>query len=73
MVKTKHIFKYTEEQLQNAVEAVKSGGMSLRKAACQYNIPRGTLFDKVKGRTPLKRKFGRDPYLTESEEKAIVE
>ena len=42
MVKTKHTFKYTEDQLQNAVEVVKSRAMSLRKAACHYNIPKGT-------------------------------
>ena len=55
----------------NAVAAVRNG-MSQREASKQFKVPRATLFDKFQGRTPMKRKMGRDPYLTEAEEQQIV-
>ena len=55
----------------HALEAVE-GGMSKRAASIKYNVPRTTLIDKIAGRTPRTRKMGRDPYLSEVEEHAIV-
>ena len=74
MVKNKisNRFTYTEKQMKDAVAAVKAG-VPQRIAAAKYNVPRATLFDKVKGRTQIERKMGRYPYLTENEEQEIVE
>ena len=65
-------FSYNENQMNAAVDAVKRG-VPMRKAAKDFKVPRATLFDKVKGRTPLRRKMGRNSYLTEKEEKDLVE
>ncbi|PNY27934.1 Uncharacterized protein TCAP_02142 [Tolypocladium capitatum] len=45
--------KYTEETLQQAVQAVKNG-ISQHKAAAQYGIPRQTLQDRLRGALPMK-------------------
>lgn len=42
-------FKYSEEQIETAKEAVRSGRLKLNQAAREYNIPKGTLSKKVKG------------------------
>ena len=65
-------FKYSEDQMASAILAVRNG-MGVRKACDKYGVPKSTVLDKMKGRTPMKRKMGRDPYLKESEEKAIVD
>ena len=39
---------YTEEDLSTAVNAVKNGGMSIRQSSRRYNIPFGTLSNKIK-------------------------
>ena len=39
---------YTEEDLSTAVNAVKNGGMSIRQSSRRYNIPFGTLRNKIK-------------------------
>jgi hypothetical protein len=44
--------QYTVESLKNAVEEIKAG-MPFKTASKKYGIPRGTLRDKVKGRTPV--------------------
>lgn len=38
---------YTEEELQNALEAILSGKLGTRRAAVLYGIPRSTLRNKV--------------------------
>lgn len=38
---------YTEEELQNALEAILSGKLGTRRAAVMYGIPRSTLRNKV--------------------------
>jgi len=38
---------YSPEDLENAVEAVKSKKMSLRKAAVAYGVPKSTLENKL--------------------------
>ena len=39
---------YTEETLQKCLEAVRSGSLSINKATKEYNIPRGTIQNKLK-------------------------
>lgn len=77
MVKTnkkkKQFFKYSQENLENAVEAVKSGRMSKHEASREFSVPRTTILRKVSGNVPLKRKMGPDTELTEQEEMIFVE
>jgi len=63
--------QYTEASLKDALLSIKNG-MAIRRAAKDFGVPRATLFDKVKGRTMIERKIGRDPYLTKAEENDIV-
>lgn len=69
--KIRERFKYSEEAMGAAIAAVR-GGMAIREAAKQFKVPRATVFDKIKGRTQLGRKIGRDPYLSKTEEDSIV-
>ena len=62
---------YTEDQISLVIRAIKNG-MGMRQACQKFSVPKSTVLDKVKGRTPMKRKMGRDPYLKEEEEMAIV-
>ena len=65
------ILNYTEIQMAKAVEAVRNG-VPKKAAARQFKVPKGTLLDKLKGRTPMKRRMGRIPYLSEAEENTIA-
>jgi len=56
-----------------AVEAVKSGAMSIRVAATKYGIPKSTLGDKMSGRSYLDTNIGRRPALSEAVENKIVD
>ena len=39
---------YTEETLQKCLEAVRSGSLPIKKATKKYNIPKGTIQNKLK-------------------------
>ena len=65
-------FNHTEEQMKKAIKAVQDG-MSQRKAAQLFKVPRITLLDKIKGRSPYDRRMGHMPYLSSQEENDIVE
>ena len=60
---------WEEVNLVNAMLAVDKG-LSLRRAAEMYNIPRSTLHDHVSGKIALGAKSGPDPYLSFEEELA---
>lgn len=45
----KRVKKYNENALTAAVESVKNGSLSFKKASEIYNIPRSTLISRVKG------------------------
>ena len=64
-------FKYKEEAMLKAVEAV-GNGMPKRTAAKKFYVPCSTLADKVAGRTQLGRRMGKVPYLTAKEEEELV-
>ena len=49
------------------------GGVSLREAAKVYGIPRSTLNDKLRGKTPIETTQGPSPILTTEEEDMLVE
>lgn len=66
------LFKYTEEQMLNAINAVKKGE-SKRSAAIKYGVPRVTLHNKIIGKYPERRGMGPPPVLNSIEEKMIVD
>lgn len=65
-------FQYTEEAMMKAVNAV-NNGVSVRRAAIMFGVPRVTLLDKVRGRSPAIRKMGPSTILTEGEENKLVQ
>ena len=64
---------YNKETLQNAVEAIKNGTMSFRKAEKTFQIPKSTLKNKISGKSDIDSKFGIKPALPEEVETRIVE
>ncbi|KAH3698051.1 hypothetical protein DPMN_085566 [Dreissena polymorpha] len=58
--------------LENAVGSVKSKSMVYFKASRLYNIPRSTIFAKVKGHSSIECTMGPHTVLTAAEEKRIV-
>lgn len=62
---------YKPEFLLNAVRAVQSGKLSMRKASEQYGVPYTTLNDKLKNK--YKNKIGGQTALSSNEEKQLVE
>ena len=73
-VKRKRKFKglYSKDALEKALSAVDKG-TKVNDAAKQFNIPKSTLHDKVKGKTPRDCRMGRKTYLTNDEELLIVQ
>lgn len=68
----RQFFAYSEEDMQKAIEAVKNG-MTKKKAAIEYSVPRSTLLRKLSGHVPLRRKMGPPSELSETEENVLVE
>ena len=73
-----HVYKnkgtkneWTNEQLHEAVEKVKTKELTLRAAALTYRIPRSTLFDQLRG-VSGKWYGGGSTVLTRDEEREIV-
>ena len=62
---------WTESKLYKAYEAVQ-GGMSIRRAAESYSVPRTTLQDRISGRTQFGKKSGPPKYLDDTEEDELV-
>ncbi|XP_060573049.1 uncharacterized protein LOC132730980 isoform X1 [Ruditapes philippinarum] len=64
--------KYEKSKIVDAYNMVKDSGMSIRKAAKMFNIPRTTLFDRVKHKVDLDvTKPGPEPILTLEEERKL--
>lgn len=61
---------YTEEKLQNALNAINSG-MAIRVAAKQFNVPRATLQFRKSAKFS-KSSLGPKPILNMDEEQLIV-
>ena len=57
--------------LMNAMAAV-DNGISIRKAAEMYGVPRSTLHDHVSGKIAYGAKSGPSPYLTTEEEEELA-
>lgn len=64
---------YTKKQLFDAVAAVQTGSMTLYRASQVYEIPKPTLFKRVKGQRGVKSStFGRDTCIPHAEEQTIA-
>ena len=64
--------QYPTEQPKQAVTAVESGALSIRKAAAQRQVPKSTIADRVSGNFGLDVKPGRKPVLPSAVEDKIV-
>lgn len=68
----KKILKYSEEQMQKAIEDV-NRGLSKSQASKINNVPRPTLISKLKGQSPLSCRMGRSSILKKEEESLLVD
>ena len=57
--------------MQKAVSAVRTG-LSIRRAALEYNVPKSTLGDRVSGKVEHGTMSGPSKYLTSGEEEELV-
>lgn len=65
---------YSKEDLQNAVNSVRNGHLTLYRAAKSFKIPKASLFKHVKGQRGVKSNtFGRPTAIQYDEEKKIAE
>lgn len=61
----RRFFQYSEEALQTAINEIQQGTISINKASQNFNIPKTTIIDRLKGRSMgIKRKTGPEPLLT---------
>ena len=58
--------------MTHAYQSVLRDGLSIRRAAEEFNVPRTTLADRVSGKVQDGRRSGRARYLTDSEESELV-
>ncbi|KAI4454373.1 hypothetical protein MML48_9g00011248 [Holotrichia oblita] len=63
-------YKYTQENLNNALDAIKSG-LPCATAAKKYNVPRTTLIGKIKGIYPENCRSGVSTILNPEEEELL--
>lgn len=63
---------YTDDNFTKAIDAIKSGRISQRKAASVYSIPQATLSDHMRGRVKDGASAGRKPVIPIEVEKQIV-
>ena len=59
--------------MTQAYQSVLSDGLSVRRAAMEFNIPRTTLGDRVSGKVQDGSRSGRVRYLSDSEESELVQ
>ena len=64
--------QWTEEQMGRALNAVAVDGLSVRRAALLYGVPKSTLGDRVSGRVLCGVTCGRDKYLSDEEEEELA-
>jgi hypothetical protein len=62
---------YSPGAVDRAVEAVKSGRLSIRKASVEFGVPRATINDHVQS-ADINERMGRPPVLSDEEESHII-
>lgn len=65
-------FKYTEEELINAVNSIRNKEKTLNQVHNETGILKSTLSTKVNNKVPIFRKMGPNTILSEAEESKIV-
>uniref|UniRef100_A0A1X7SR74 HTH psq-type domain-containing protein n=1 Tax=Amphimedon queenslandica TaxID=400682 RepID=A0A1X7SR74_AMPQE len=60
---------WTDSNLYKAYLAVQKDGVSVRRAAEMYNVPKSTLHDRISGRVQFGSTSGPESYLSEEEER----
>ena len=63
---------WSEDQMERALTSVVSEGLSVRRAACLFNVPKSSLGDRVSGRVMPGSSSGPPRYLTAAEENELV-
>jgi transposase-like protein len=63
--------KWTEQELETAIRAVR-GGRNVKRVAQQFNIARTTRRDRMKSGNMCKARLGRKPLLTAALEKELA-
>jgi hypothetical protein len=67
--KNHDVFKYPEEALYKALQAIREDNMGIRGASRKYGVPRGTIQDRLHGRVKeAPRRMGPATVLTQDEE-----
>ena len=61
-------FQYSAKVLQEAFQLAKKGTLSINKACKQYNIPKGTLVNKLRDGDASIKKMGPQPVLSDKKE-----
>ncbi len=64
--------QWSPEDLENALDGIKSGKLSIRAAAKTYNIPRSTISDYLRGKSTVGCALGRPPALPSKVEDNLV-
>lgn len=64
-------FLYSEQAMKLAIEAVKRGESAL-SVSKQFNVPRSTLVNKIKGKSPVGRRMGPAPIFGDKGEEMLV-
>lgn len=65
------MFRYSEADMEAAIQECRRG-VPTSTAAKKFGVPRVTLLNKVKGKTPMKRKMGRTCYISDDTEALLV-
>ena len=64
--------QWSEAQMTQAYSAVINDGLSVRRSALEYDVPRSTLGDRVSGKVLDGSKSGKKRYLSDEEEEELV-
>jgi len=56
--------KWTNENMVNAMDAVKSGKCNVKRAAENYKVPRTTLLDRIQEKSSMEVSLAHHPILT---------
>ena len=64
--------QWNNERMTRAMKAVSEEGMSVRRAASEFNVPRSTLNDRINGKVVHGTLSGLSRYLNYIEEEKLV-
>ena len=64
--------QWDDDKMQRAMKSVLEEGLSVRKAAEHYDVPRSTLNDRIQGKVIHGSRSGPSQYLNDAEEEELV-